>query len=764
MRGCENATIRNKSEIIHDIADFIPDALFAINAHREIISWNRAMEEMTGIKAEDIVGKNQGVCAVAFYGIFRPLLTDYIFSSDDSLRQYYSHTSHHGDSVCCESFAQHLYDGRGSYLWIKAAPLRDASGNVTGAIETIRDITEWKRAEMLTESQRDLAAALNTLTSLTEVLNACVETALSISQMECGGIYLVDEKAGGLRLVYHRGLSDDFVARSAYYREDSQNCQIVKKGKPLYCHHGELTGILGAQQMQEQLQSVAIIPVHYEKRAVACLTIASRTMKEVPAFVRIALESLTSLAGAAIARVKAKEELRKSEEMFRALAENSNDTIMRFDGQCRHLYVSPKAEKEVGIPRELFIGKTHKELGFPDELVELWERAIRGVFLDGASKRIEFMLPSRIWIDWLLVPEFDERGSVKAVMTTARDITERKQREQEAQEERDRLEKENRQLRSSMKDRWRLGAIIGKSAAMQEVYELIQRAAASDANVIVYGESGTGKELAARAIHDMSSRKDREFVTVNCGAIPEHLLESEFFGHKKGAFTGAHIDKHGYLDIADGGSLFLDEIGELGMNIQAKLLRALEGGGYSPVGHARAEQSDFRIIAATNRNLIDHVKRGMLREDFFYRIHVLPIHLPPLRERKEDIPLLLEHFMETHHFADRVPMIPGKILDAFFAYDWPGNVRELQNVLLRYVTLNSLDFPLPRISDAPCRKDLPVMEGATHESLASSVEYYEKDLIVKTLNEARWHKGNAASRLGISRKTLFRKMKTHALL
>ncbi len=190
---------------------------------------------------------------------------------------------------------------------------------------------------------------------------------------------------------------------------------------------------------------------------------------------------------------------------------------------------------------------------------------------------------------------------------------------------------------------------------MQEVYELILKAAATNANAIIYGESGTGKELVARAIHRLNNRKEGRFIPVNCGAIPENLLESEFFGYRKGAFTGAAADKEGYLDLADGGTLFLDELGEIGPNLQVKLLRVLEGGGYSAVGGRDVKKPDVRIIAATNRDLKAQVNRGLMREDFFYRVHIIPIQLPSLRERREDIPLLIEHFMQSEGDAEEGP-------------------------------------------------------------------------------------------------------------
>ncbi len=348
------------------------------------------------------------------------------------------------------------------------------------------------------------------------------------------------------------------------------------------------------------------------------------------------------------------------------------------------------------------------------------------------------------------------------VFMTSRDITDTKERELSMIEEAEHLRRENISLRSSIKDRYRLGSIIGKSPAMQEVYELILNAAATNANVIVYGESGTGKELVAGAIHEMSSRSEKEFVPVNCAAIPENLLESEFFGHKKGAFTGAHADKQGYLDRADGGTLFLDEVGELSLNLQAKLLRAIEGGGYSPVGSSVNKVSHFRIIAATNRNLLEHVRQRIIREDFFYRIHVIPINVPPLRERKEDIPLLVEHFLKHYSENEDPPSVPGQVLESLMAYDWPGNVRELQNAIQRFIAVKRLEF-IP--SSTPSRDPLEAGDSAAIPGsdgtvgLNQSVEDAERASIRRALELCNGKKGMAAKALGISRKTLFRKMK-----
>ncbi|MGB5218325.1 MAG: sigma 54-interacting transcriptional regulator [Smithella sp.] len=365
------------------------------------------------------------------------------------------------------------------------------------------------------------------------------------------------------------------------------------------------------------------------------------------------------------------------------------------------------------------------------------------------------------------------------------DITSRKLAEVALLESREHLQKENYRLRSSIRERYRFCDIIGKSQVMQEVYEFILQAAATQANVIIYGESGTGKELVAKAIHETSDRSKNFFVTIHCGAIPETLMESEFFGYKKGAFTGANMDKRGYLDEANGGTLFLDEVGEIGLNMQVKLLRAISGDGYTPVGGNTIKNADVRIIAATNRNLRDLVKQGFMREDFFYRIHILPIYLPPLRERKEDLPLLVDHFLQL--YDKKHAPLPSHVLEALLNYDWPGNIRELQNVIHRYLTLKRLDFggmPITRQTrpEAIASKDedsitegfaaSPFNHGQEKPSQndvmikkesAMTLKAIEKDLIIKALSENHWHRRRTSESLGIDRKTLCRKMQKFGL-
>jgi len=364
------------------------------------------------------------------------------------------------------------------------------------------------------------------------------------------------------------------------------------------------------------------------------------------------------------------------------------------------------------------------------------------------------------------VVERDESGTPVRMIGTHVDITERKLNEEALRIREAYLREENERLRASFISSNQFGNIIGKSKKMHVVYETILKAAVSKANVLIYGESGTGKELVAHTIHDLSSRGGKKFVTVNCGAIPDNLIESEFFGYKKGAFTGADSDRSGYLDTADGGTLFMDEVGELDPNMQVKLLRAIEGGGYMPVGSREIKKPDIRIIAATNRDLKEFVEKGQVREDFFYRIHIIPIYLPPLRERKEDISLLVYHFLQHNSDDENIPSIPEHIIKSMQNYDRPGNVRELQNAIHRYVTLKEIDFLGVSGSDTASPQIIPediIIQDNQSLKLSAVMESFEKKYIERLLNDHQWRRTKVSSILGIDRRTLFRKMKSYGI-
>jgi two-component system NtrC family response regulator len=340
------------------------------------------------------------------------------------------------------------------------------------------------------------------------------------------------------------------------------------------------------------------------------------------------------------------------------------------------------------------------------------------------------------------------------------------QRERELGENVRLLTRENELLKREAGSTLRLGNMIGKSLVIRDVFELTEKVANTDSTVLIRGDSGTGKSLLARAVHAASSRSEGPFVTVNCGALPENLLESELFGHEKGAFTGAVAKKVGRFATAEGGTIFLDEIGEMSSPLQVKLLQVLEDKAFYPVGSDTPVSVDVRVIAATNRNLEDAIAEGEFREDLFYRLNVFPIPVPPIRARKEDIPLLLDHFLSRYNRT------PGDLTEeakaALLQYPYPGNVRELENMVERAMILAG-DEPIDR-RHFPSLEQIPRTAVGEVGSLVPeipdeglSLTELEKDLILKALEKAGGNKTQAAKLLGLTRRTLYSRLERYGL-
>lgn len=330
--------------------------------------------------------------------------------------------------------------------------------------------------------------------------------------------------------------------------------------------------------------------------------------------------------------------------------------------------------------------------------------------------------------------------------------------------------------------------IIGRSAAMRPIFETIRKVAGSDVTVLISGESGTGKELVAKAIHFASPRRERPFLALNCAAIPETLLESELFGHEKGAFTGANARKIGKFELAAGGTLFLDEIGDMNLSTQAKILRVLQEKEFQRVGGTRTLASTARILAATNKNLIEAVEKGDFREDLYFRLNVIPVYMPPLRNRQEDIPLLVEHFVKVANarFDKEVRSISSECMDIFLNYPWPGNIRQLENVIFRATILASGDIiiredlppeilncrekpviiseSIPSVSSSPEMQnsdDKSALAAPLQSQTRQMTENMERQIILQALERCKWRRGLTAEKLGISRRSLLRKMKKY---
>ena len=339
-------------------------------------------------------------------------------------------------------------------------------------------------------------------------------------------------------------------------------------------------------------------------------------------------------------------------------------------------------------------------------------------------------------------------------------------------EELNALKEENELLRSQIQQRF--ANIVGQSTPMQKLYRTIQRVSRTATTVLILGESGTGKELIANAIHYHSDRKDKPFVPINCGAIPEELLESELFGHERGAFTGALKDRKGRFELAHQGTVFLDEIGEMSQKLQVKLLRFLQEKRFERVGGGRTIQVDAGIIAATNKNLEKAVEEGSFREDLFYRLNVIPMHVPPLREREGDVPLLIHHFLKRHCQEKEIPLkrMSKAAVETLDRYPWPGNVRELENLIERLVILTDSeeidvdDLP-PRIRQCQATRPSSLMDislGETGMDLKKTLDDLENHLIMEALKRANGVKNRAANLLGLNRTTLIEKMKKKKLV
>ena len=440
------------------------------------------------------------------------------------------------------------------------------------------------------------------------------------------------------------------------------------------------------------------------------------------------------------------QQLQQENQRFQALADATFEGIIIHD-QGSIVELNPVIEAMFGYARRELLGKhilelvpsAHQERSLHDEEPKYaGAYETEGLRKDGAIFPLELHVKPFSWQD----------STLRVV--ALRDIAWRKT-----------LEEENRTLRATLDERDHFGKMVGKSPAMKKVYEYLVKAAASGETVIIYGETGTGKELAARMIFDLSEQFTATFLPVNCGAIQEPLFESDFFGHRKGSFTGADHNRSGYFEQTEGGTLFLDEVGEFSLAMQTKLLRVLEDRSYTPVGRTSSRIADVRIIAATNRDLKTLAQNGRMRADFFQRIHVIVVRMPPLRQRKEDIPLLINAFLADYEEAGKpCRAIPSAVMERLCAYDWPGNVRELFNELRRYMAIGELELGLDDAdlentpifpADGPrIQKGLP---------LNDAVEAFEAYYISHALEQYQGQKVPTAEALGVDRKTLYNKLK-----
>ena len=382
--------------------------------------------------------------------------------------------------------------------------------------------------------------------------------------------------------------------------------------------------------------------------------------------------------------------------------------------------------------------------------------AHRSAIMDGAYEA-EFFFPdlgtSGRWVYFTASPLKNIRGRVIGAIETLQDVTQRKEAEEELRCELAGLEQE-------LKGRFRFQSIIGQSSCMRKMYALLDDLAATDTTVLIRGESGTGKELVAKALHYSGDRAAKPMVTVNCSALTESLLASELFGHVKGAFTGAMKDKVGRFELAEGGTILLDEIGDIPPGMQIKLLRVLQEKEFERVGESTSRKADVRVLAATNRNLAELVRTGIFREDLYYRLKVIEVHIPPLRERLDDMPLLLDHFISVFNqkYKKDIKRISKEVLDIFMKHPWPGNVRELEHALEHAFILCHASVIMPGHLPAE------LIETPIHASIAAAASRLPSaEQVLHALKQAGWNKAKAARLLAMSRPTLYRLINTYGL-
>jgi len=446
------------------------------------------------------------------------------------------------------------------------------------------------------------------------------------------------------------------------------------------------------------------------------------------------------------AKLQHKQERLQSEmERSRALVNSIADGIYTIDTNMRITSFSRSLERMTGYKEEDVLGRSCREI-FQTNVCDTdcplrWtikhQKPVQNCTATLRSKNGQ-PIPSYISSDLLRDAEGDIDGCVGII--------------------RDRSEIE--QLKERLGNVYTFAEFVGKSKKMLEVFEQVSTVAATDSTVLIQGESGTGKEIMARAIHYRSGRSNGAFVRVNCASLTETLLESELFGHEKGAFTGAIKDKPGRFELADGGTLFLDEIGDTSVALQAKLLRVLQEKEFERVGGIKTIKTDVRVIAATNKDLQQEILNGNFREDLYYRLCVVPIHLPPLRQRKEDIPLLTENFIQKlNAHGERIHEISSRAMALLMAHDWPGNVRELENAIEHAYVTSTTGRVERRFLPASLR-EITVSE----EEHGTVEEPGDENEIIRALKQHRWNKNEAAKALGISRTTLWRRMKQSDLV
>jgi PAS domain S-box-containing protein len=642
-----------------------------------------------------------------------------------------------------------------TWISINAQPIfRSGESKPHAVVTSFTDITEQKQEEeaIATLVQVRADSSKNFFTSMAVQLAKCLETDCTLIGELIEG---QENKVQSIGVCIHGAIVDNFT----YDLACAQCARITGQGE---CPHDcAVKEIFPRDRLLKKMKVEGCIGAplrNSQGRAIGIMLAAHTRPLTNLRFAESILQLFSTRTAAEIERKRAEEALRQSEERFRVALKNSPTTVFNQDRDLRYTWMyNPQSLGRVSDP----LGRTQGEFYGPEDEERIAEIR-RRVLETGVGTRHETQIVvngRKRYFDATVEPIFDPSGAVIGLTGASTDVTALREATEALRDAKKKLTEEKLYLEKEIDTELGFGEIIGHSKALQDVMEQVGKVAASDATVLLLGETGTGKELVSRAIHRLSQRSNNSFIKMNCAAIPTGLLESELFGNEKGAFTGAVSKKIGRIELADKGTLFLDEIGEISLALQPKLLRVLQDQEFERLGGTHTLKVDFRLIAATNRDIADRVREKEFRSDLYYRINVFPIRVPPLRERREDIQLLVEHFVKkfSRRMNRSITSIPKKTMDALIGWEWPGNVRELENFIERSVILTQGSVLVSPLSELK-----PVSAIAEEKKVDETLETMEREHILRALRESHGQIGGlrgAAMRLGLKRTTLQSKLK-----
>jgi PAS domain S-box-containing protein len=610
----------------------------------------------------------------------------------------------------------------------------------------------------------------------TEFFRALVKNLAAV--MNTAGAWVTEYLPGARRLRAHAFWLNGAFLDAYETAIDGTPCEAVVEGKRLLHIPDRILELYPDEPDLKPLNAVSYLGVPlFDTDGSVMGHLAVLDTKPLPAEPRLLslFEIFAARAATEQRRLKAEQQVRAREEQLSALLESAMDAIIVLDAALAITRVNPAAERLFGCTAEDLLGENLRDFLHAESAARL-DAFVKELDARPAGQRQLWIPQSFLALRWdkatfpaeATLSRFDNRGAVFHTLIL-RNVDERV----EAARRIDSLTVQAEYLREEIRALHNFDEIVGQSAALRQVLRDVEQVAVTDAAVLIQGETGTGKELFARAIHAASQRRDKPLVTVNCAAIPAALIESEFFGHEKGAFTGATAKREGRFALADGGTIFLDEVGELPLELQGKLLRVLQEGTFEPVGSSTTRKVNVRVIAATNRDLAREASANRFRQDLFYRLNVFPLHLPPLRERREDIPALAAAFAQRfgQRIGRAIASLTPECARRLQSYAWPGNVRELQNVIERAVITAvdgrlNLDRALPELPpETPAITRTPASDQSPIRTLAE-LEALERDNLCRALEAAQWRvsgERGAAALLGMNPSTLRSRMKALGL-